>query len=337
VLHHDEFTYHHYSKPPTDLPLSVLPFLALRPRLFCIHIFEIPFVPNALECASLSATARRTAVYPIDLPPIAQAYPTESLGNQEPPISPQPTMAPTLSRRSIVGNAQSLVIRYSVSHLKRDASKAMSNLRSSRSVVQRRQDSGTETGIIPTSYVGLNEGMQPAAVAGIVIASVLGFLLLSLLLWWATAGTHGATTVDPIEEIREVRRHPRSRSPRSRRSRRSSHNQDIRHLSRSRSPRATRRTEIVEERIVRENRPPSRIVSRAPSPHIIHEKVIVEDRPRRHSGDNEIIVIEDQKDLSSIPPPRRHRSRRNSGYRPVDPESYAGGDYARRPVSRRFS
>jgi hypothetical protein len=94
---------------------------------------------------------------------------------------------------------------------------------------------------------------------------------------------------------------------------------------------------MVEERIVRENPPPSRTVSRAPSPHIIHETVIVEDRPRRHAGDNEIIVIEDQTDLSSIPPPRRHRSKRNSGLRPVDPGSYAGVDYAPRPVSRRYS
>jgi hypothetical protein len=178
--------------------------------------------------------------------------------------------------------------------------------------------------------------MAPGTVAGIVIGAVFGFLLLSMLLWWAAYGTYGANVGDTTEEIVEVRRHPRSRSPRSRRSRRSSgYVDEIRHVSRSRSPR--RRTEIVEER-VEERFPmpgPPPLRPRSRSPRIMRETIIVDDRSRRHSGDDEVIVIEESSDMSSIPPPRRHRSKRNNGYRPVDPERFGGEDYARRDVDTR--
>jgi hypothetical protein len=56
---------------------------------------------------------------------------------------------------------------------------------------------------------------------------------------------------------------------------------------------------------------------------------IVDERPeRRVEGDDVVEVIEEH---SSVGAPRR-KSRRNSGYRSVDPEFYAGGGYPQRAV-----
>lgn len=77
----------------------------------------------------------------------------------------------------------------------------------------------------------------------------------------------------------------------------------------------------VSERIVEERR-----VSRGPSPM------------RRVDGDDIVEVIEEGSSIVDVqsPPPRRDRRRRNSGgYRSVDPNQYAGGDYPQRSVRGR--
>jgi hypothetical protein len=235
-------------------------------------------------------------------------------------------MAPTHILDANRAKSRLLAVRGALSKLSHSASAS--------TALQRRQNNN----IIPTSYIGIKGDTAPGTVIGIVVGAVFGFLLLAMLLWWAAYGTYGANVGDTTEEIVEVRRHPRSRSPRSRRSRRSSgYVDEIRHVSRSRSPR--RRSQIVEERIVTEERfpmpgpPPLRPRSR--SPRGMRETIIVEDRSRRHSGDDEVIVIEEESDLSSIPPPRRHRSKRSNGYRQADLERYGGEDYERQYVDTR--
>ena len=59
---------------------------------------------------------------------------------------------------------------------------------------------------------------------------------------------------------------------------------------------------------------------------------------RRVPGDDEVVVVEEQSDLQSPPRRRdseRRRSRRSSGYRSVDPNLYAGGNYPQHPIPRR--
>lgn len=171
------------------------------------------------------------------------------------------------------------------------------------------------TGLIPTYYQGMDTGPSGGTVVGIVLGSVAGFLLIVWLLY-TLAGQGGNANIAGEEEI-VVRRRDRSRSPRSRRSRRSTRT-EVRQVSRS--PR--RREIIVEERTM------------PPHPRPRSRSILVEERIRV-PGDDVVEVIEEHSDI----PPRRQRSRRNSGYRSVDPDLYAGGNYPQQhvPRSRRYS
>jgi hypothetical protein len=185
--------------------------------------------------------------------------------------------------------------------------------------LHKRQNGGTF--IIPTSYQGINNPTPPGQVVGITLGVVLGIVFVIMLMWWAMYQNQEGYIADETIEVRE--------GPRRRHSRRYS-GSEIRRVSprrRSYSPR--RRTEIVEERIVEER-------VRGSPPPILREEIIVEPshpRRRRERDEEEVIVYEESE---STEPPRR-RSRRNSGFRPVEPERYAGGDHVRRPVSRRYS
>jgi len=198
-------------------------------------------------------------------------------------------------------------------------------------------------GIIPTTYVGQTTDPAPGAVAGIVLGSILGFLLLVWIMMWALSTN---APFDTTEEVIEVQnRRPPSRRHSHRNSRRSDIH--VERPSREYSPR--RRTQIIEERVVEERFPAMSEVrmSKGPSPSPpppppppvgFREEIIVENpRPERHGRDEEVVVIVDGTDYSSDIPPRRKSKRRSSGYRPVDPDRYAGGDYPRRPVGRRYS
>ena len=59
-----------------------------------------------------------------------------------------------------------------------------------------------------------------------------------------------------------------------------------------------------------------------------HESVFEETRERRVEGDDVVEVIEEHSELSSEP----KRKSKRSGYRTVDPNAYAGGDYPQRSV-----
>lgn len=154
---------------------------------------------------------------------------------------------------------------------------------------------------IQSCYQGLNSGPSPGAVVGIVLGSIVGFLLILWLLWVLSNGTSFIRTTD--EEIVTTRR--RSRSPRSRRSHRSTYNAEVRQSS-------PRRERVVrQERIVR-NVPREREASR------VRETIIVEDSrsERRVDGDNVVEVIEEHSSLGGgQPPPRRKSGRKSSGYR----------------------
>ncbi|OMP81441.1 hypothetical protein BK809_0002434 [Diplodia seriata] len=160
-----------------------------------------------------------------------------------------------------------------------------------------RQAYDSSGGYIPLSYQGLNSGPAPGAVVGIVLGSVAGFLLIAWLLL-TVANLGGRNAIAGEEEI-VVRERP-PRSPRSRRSRRTSrHEHEIREISRSPRPHI-----IVEERRTSGPPPPP------PQPRPRSRSVLVEERisaERRVDGDDIVEVIEEHS------PPRRHRSRRDSG------------------------
>lgn len=159
---------------------------------------------------------------------------------------------------------------------------------------------------IPTLYAGLNSGPPAGEVVGIVLGSVVGFILL-VWLFSALSGNNRGSVVDEEEVV--VRR---SRSPRSKRSRRSEMT--------SRSPRPERI--IRQERIVRDS-------SRAPprSSFVVQEDIRPE---RRMEGDDIVEVIEEGSSVA--PPPRRKGRRESSGYRYVDSSQYAGGNHPQQHV-----
>ncbi|KAK4498198.1 hypothetical protein PRZ48_010855 [Zasmidium cellare] len=152
---------------------------------------------------------------------------------------------------------------------------------------------------IPTQYAGLNAGPAPGAVVGIVLGSIVGFLLIIWLLWIASSGSGFIRSTALTEEDVVVRRRSRSRGTRR------SHRTEMT----SRSPRRER--VVRQERIVRDSVPPPREPSR------IRETILVnESRPppeRRVEGDDIVEVIEEHSSVG-VPPPRR-KTRRSSGYR----------------------
>jgi len=147
---------------------------------------------------------------------------------------------------------------------------------------QQQQGNVNVPGVIPSFYRA--DGPSSGTVAGIVLGSVAGFMLIVWLLYSLTQGGGGAAIAGEEEIV--VRR--RDRSPRSRRSHRSSR-PEVREYSRS--PRS-REHVIVEDR--RGPRPRSR-------------SIIVEERSRV-PGDDVVEVIEEHEDYTS-----RRGSRRSGG------------------------
>ena len=97
---------------------------------------------------------------------------------------------------------------------------------------------------------------------------------------------------------------------------------------------------VRRERSHRSRRSEIREISRSPRPAriVVEERqartvpVVVEDRGSRRDGDDVVEVIEEHT------PPRRKKGHRSSGYRSVDPNAYAGGNYPQHSVgSRRYS
>ena len=163
--------------------------------------------------------------------------------------------------------------------------------------------------IIPTTYSGLNAGPVPGTVVGIVFGSVAGFLLV-LWLIYSIFMAQGWNSTSVEEEVVVSRR--RSRSPRRSSPRRSSPR---------RPPSSRSHSEVIE---VSRQRSPRRETRR--------ETVILEETRRPAPRDDDIVEV-----IEEHSPPRRVRreSRRESGYRTVDPEAFGGGNRPLRKVSRR--
>lgn len=161
--------------------------------------------------------------------------------------------------------------------------------------------------VIPTTYSGLNAGPTPGTVVGIVFGSVAAFLLLLWLIYTVVNGLGGNRDVSSVVEEEVVVRR-RSRSPRR--------------SSPRRPPSSRSRSETIE--VSRHRSPPRRETRR--------ETVILEETRRPSPREDDIVeVIEDHS------PPRRvkRESRRESGYRTVDPDAFGGGSRPLRKVSRR--
>lgn len=193
------------------------------------------------------------------------------------------------------------------------------HLAQSLSSIFRRQ---VDPSVIPTTYSGLNAGPTPGTVVGIVFGSVAGFLLVLGVIYTFINGVGRNRDTSSIEEEVVVRR--RSRSPRRSSQRRSSPRRSSpRRSSPRRPPSSHSRSEIIE---VSQHRSPPRRETR-------RETVILEETRRPAPRDDDIVeVIEDHS------PPRRVKresSRRESGYRTVDPEAFGGGSRPLRKVSRR--
>lgn len=178
---------------------------------------------------------------------------------------------------------------------------------------------------IPLSYDF--SGPSPGTVIGIVLGIVGGIILIVILFWAAFSVSPGTDEVVVVET--EGSRSDYLRSRRSRR-RRSSKYEMRQHRSRSRShspPPPPRRAYTV----VQETR---RTESRPPPVQINIDTPLSPSRGHRVVGDDVVEVIEEQSEISSSVPPPRRKSKRTSGgsYRVVDPNAYAGGNYAARDI-----
>lgn len=206
-----------------------------------------------------------------------------------------------------------------VSTLPTSTSEPIQYLTRSLSSIFRRQ---VDPSVIPTTYSGLNAGPTPGTVVGIVFGSVAGFLLVLGVIYTFVNGIGKNRDTSSIEEEVVVRR--RSRSPRRSSPRRSSPRRSSpRRSSPRRAPSSHSRSEVIE--VSRHRSPPRRETRR--------ETVILEETRRPAPREDDIVeVIEDHS------PPRRVKresSRRESGYRTVDPEAFGGGSRPLRKVSRR--
>lgn len=165
---------------------------------------------------------------------------------------------------------------------------------------------------IPATYSGLDAGPPAGNIVGIVLGSVAGFLLL-LWLFYTCSNIGGRGEVVAEEVVQR-----RARSPRR--------------SSRARSERS--RSEMMESRRSRTPPPPRR--EREREREVRRETIVVEERRAPPP-----VVIEREDDIVEVieehSPPRRVRSSRdrNSGYRPVEADMYAGGNRPMRKVSRR--
>jgi len=226
--------------------------------------------------------------------------------------------AHTFHLRSLIPSTFHIAPRSSlspVSSLPTPTSEPIQHLTRSLSSIFRRQ---VDPSVIPTTYSGLNAGPTPGTVVGIVFGSVAGFLLVLGVIYTFVNGIGKNRDTSSIEEEVVVRR--RSRSPRRSSPRRSSPRR-----SSPRRPESSRsRSETIE--VSRHRSPPRRETRR--------ETVVLEETRRPAPRDDDIVeVIEDH----DSPPRRvkRESSRRESGYRTVDPEAFGGGSRPLRKVSRR--
>ncbi|KAB8346094.1 hypothetical protein FH972_023142 [Carpinus fangiana] len=183
---------------------------------------------------------------------------------------------------------------------------------------------------IPLSYDF--SGPSAGTVVGIVLGIVGGIILIVVLFWAAfSVGPGGGGDELVVVANTDASHSDYLRSRRSRR-RRSSKYEMRQHRSRSRShsPPPPPRRPRTERIIVQETR---RTESRPPPIQINVDSPLSPARSHRVPNDDVVEVIEEQSEISSsIPPPRRKSKRTSGSYRVVDPDAYAGGNYAPRDV-----
>ncbi len=239
---------------------------------------------------------------PIGLP---GASPGEQIRQVSRSISKSFTSLPTtVQERDIPEDVYAAIqkntpfIPRAIQHISDLLSRASSPITTSLSVSKRQN----QILAIPTTYAGLDDGPTPGAVAGIVIGAVGGFLLILWLLYtcFNRGGGLGGTEVVEEEIIRR-----RSRSPRRSRS----HSETI-EVTKSRSPPRRERERIVIEETRRVSRPPE---------------------PELEDPIDDIVEVIEEHSVST-PPQSRRPSKRNSGFRTVDPAEFGGGGRSMRKV-----
>lgn len=200
----------------------------------------------------------------------------------------------------------------------------------SRALLRARQ----ETDTIPGQYPGLDAGPDPGTVVGIVLGSVGGFLLLLWLVYTCLQIGGRGDTVSSYGTASVVTR--KSRRRHSRHQQRSPARRETVEIRNSRGPPLSTERVVVEERTERRSSQAPPMMAAAPPPvHAPPAPRIVTD------DEDEVVVIEEHS-----PAPRRasHKSRshrrrsssarRESGFREVDPDRFAGGDASFREVRR---
>lgn len=194
-----------------------------------------------------------------------------------------------------------------------------------------------QTDTVPGNYPALNAGPDPGTVVGITLGSVGGFLLLLWLVYTClqiggrgdTVSSYGtASVVTRKSRRRHSRHHPRSPSRR----------RETIEIRTSRPPPPPTERVVVEERTERRS---SQAPPPMPAPPPPMPMPMPTPPPRMVTDDeDEVVVIEEHtppRRASHKSKSRRRRSssaRRESGYRDVDPDRFAGGDASFRDVRR---
>ncbi|KAF4469002.1 hypothetical protein FALBO_4099 [Fusarium albosuccineum] len=227
-----------------------------------------------------------------------------------------------------------------------------STTRSIPHLAARQNDPSSTTFVaVPSTYGALDDSPHPGVVAGIVLGSVAGFLLLLYLVYallhrgpvvipvdtsTTTGGPMSSVTGDSSTHVsRSVisfrsRKDKRPRKPRSNTSKRT--------RSRATTVRSRERSRRRVSPVIVDPPPGNRVVVEPPAP----PRVVPGSAVSALSSDNEIIVEEE----NSPSPPRRsytqrysqERYRRETAYRDDGPDGYGvRGDYSPRRDSRRYS
>jgi hypothetical protein len=182
-------------------------------------------------------------------------------------------------------------------------------------LVPRQSSSNNDDVILPTTYSGFSSSPDPGVVAGIVLGSVGGFLLILALLYsclgWAPIAFSGRRTAAGPDDELSVR----SRSVLSFRTRTTSQHKHHHSHKHRRPVRATEMYEVrTSERTTSQSRPRAaqpptrsgsvRVETVHPPPRVV--------RDESSTSDDEVVVIEERT------PPRRKSHRHSGGSRRAD-------------------
>lgn len=196
-----------------------------------------------------------------------------------------------------------------------------------------------QTDTVAGNYPSLNAGPDPGTVVGITLGSVGGFLLLLWLVYTCLQIGGRGDTVSSYGTASVVTR--KSRRRHSKHHHRSPSRRETVEIRTSRPPPPQAERVVIEERTERRSSQAPPPMPAPPPPPMSRPMPMPTPPPRMVTDDeDEVVVIEEHT------PPRRasHKSRsrrrrsssarRESGYRDVDPDRFAGGDASLREVRR---